>query len=164
MKDAMGGTWLTGLVIIFIALFAGFLAYSISYTKAFRAKNEIINIIEKNEGFTYSSDSARLHDFNLEQLKTDTSTEGKAFAFIKALGYDYDTAEQAGCNGDGTMQNGGYCLKKFCPTDGNGKIYYKVTTFIALTIPVIEVTVKLPISGETKTMFYDVTGSLNCNE
>ena len=50
MKDAMGGTWLTGLVIIFIALFAGFLAYSISYTKAFRTKNEIINIIEKNEG------------------------------------------------------------------------------------------------------------------
>ena len=42
MKEAMGGTWLTGLVIVFIFLFAGFLAYSISYTKAFRVKNEII--------------------------------------------------------------------------------------------------------------------------
>lgn len=162
MKDAMGGTWLTGLVILFLALFACFLAYSISYTKAFRTKNEIINIIEKNEGFTMSPNSARLHDLNLEALKEDTTTEGKAFAFIKGLGYDYDTAENAGCGEDGTMQNGGYCLKKFCPTDG--KIYYKVTTFIALTIPIFNVTVKLPISGETKTMFYDVTGNLNCNQ
>ncbi len=161
MKDAMGGTWLTGLVIIFIALFAGFLTYSISYTKAFRTKNEIINIIEKNEGFTMSSNSSRLHDLNTEALKQETSTEGMAFSYIKSLGYNYDAAEQAGCRGDGTMQNGGYCLKKFCPSDG--KIYYKVTTFIALTIPVLDITVKLPISGETKTMFYDVTGNLNCN-
>ena len=47
MKEAMGGTWLTGLVIVFIFLFAGFLAYSISYTKAFRVKNEILNLIER---------------------------------------------------------------------------------------------------------------------
>ena len=46
----------------------------------------------------------------------------------------------------------------------DGKIYYKVTTFIALTIPLFDVTVKLPMSGETKTMFYDVTGNLNCNQ
>ena len=49
MKDAMGGTWLTGLVILFLALFACFLAYSISYTKAFRTKNEIINIYYHDE-------------------------------------------------------------------------------------------------------------------
>ncbi len=165
MKDAMGGTWLTGLVIIFIALFAGFLAYSISYTKAFRAKNEIINIIEKSEGFTESPNSYRLHDVSKSELDADTSAEGKAFAFIKGLGYDYDTAEQVDCrNGDnGQMQKGGYCLKKFCPQAGtNDKIYYKVTTFIALTIPVIEVTVRLPISGETKTMFYDA-GNFQCS-
>ncbi len=162
MKDAIGSTWLTGIVIIFIALFAGFLAYSISYTKAFRVKNEIINIIETNEGFTTSPNSNRLHDLNEDDLKNDTSSEGQAFAFVKALGYNYISGEQASCNGDGTMQYGGYCLKKFCPADG--KIYYKVTTFIALTIPVIEVTVKLPIAGETKTMFYDVTGAVNCNQ
>ena len=55
MREAIGGTWLTGLVITFIVLFSGFLAYSINYTKAFRVKNEIINIIEKNEGYTISN-------------------------------------------------------------------------------------------------------------
>ncbi len=159
MKDAMGGTWLTGLVIIFIAVFAGFLAYSISYTKAFRTKNEIINIIEKSEGFT-TSNYIDLHNTSDEQLRDDDSAEAKAFLFIKSLGYDYETAEQVRCD-DGNIQTGGYCLKKYCPDDG--KIYYKVTTFIALSIPVFNITVKLPIAGETKTMFYDVTGNNNCD-
>ena len=52
MREAIGGTWLFGIVILFIALFSAFLAYSVSYTKAFNTKNEIINIIERNEGFT----------------------------------------------------------------------------------------------------------------
>ena len=45
MRESMGGTWLFGIVIVFIALFASFLAYSISYTRAFNVKNEIINYI-----------------------------------------------------------------------------------------------------------------------
>ena len=162
MKDAYSGIVNLVFIALFLLVISCVLGLIVSYTKAFRTKNEIINIIEKNEGFTMSPNSTRLHDLNMDALKQETSTEGKAFAFIKGLGYDYDTAEQAGCKDDGTMQNGGYCLKKFCPNDG--KIYYKVTTFIALTIPVLEVTVKLPISGETKTMFYDVTGNLNCNQ
>ena len=47
MREAIGGTWLFGIVILFIALFSAFLAYSVSYTKAFNTKNEIINIIER---------------------------------------------------------------------------------------------------------------------
>ena len=87
MKEAMGGTWLTGLVIVFIFLFAGFLAYSISYTKAFRVKNEILNLIERNEGFTTSAND--LNNITDDALKSDPSVEGKAFAYIKAMGYNY---------------------------------------------------------------------------
>ena len=43
MRDSIGGTWIMGIFIVFIALFASFMAYSISYTRAFRVKNEIIN-------------------------------------------------------------------------------------------------------------------------
>ena len=45
MRESIGGTWLISIVITFIALFAAFLAYAISYTKAFNAKNYIINLI-----------------------------------------------------------------------------------------------------------------------
>ena len=160
MKEAMGGTWLTGLVIVFIFLFAGFLAYSISYTKAFRVKNEILNLIERNEGFTTSAND--LNNITDDALKSDPSVEGKAFAYIKAMGYNYSvfdgTNDPCARNNDGEKQKGGYCLIKYCPKAGESeKVYYKVTTFIVLSIPIINVTVKLPISGETKALYYDVS-------
>lgn len=165
MKEAMGGTWLTGLVIIFIVLFASFLAYSISYTKAFRTKNEILNLIERNEGFTVSRNN--LDNISDSDLKNDKSVEGKAFAFIKAMGYNYSVFDGTNdpCTRDnlGKLQKGGYCLIKFCPSTGESeKVYYKVTTFISLSIPIFDLSINLPISGETKALYYDVS-TFSCN-
>ncbi len=161
MKDSIGGTWIMGIFIIFIALFASFMAYSISYTRAFRVKNEIINMIERNEGFTTST--LNLDNVSEAELANDDSVEGSAYHYIKSMGYNYSDAEQVSCNAAnldaGVMQKGGYCLKKLCPSNTNDseKIYYKVTTFIALSIPMFDLTVRLPISGETKAMYYDVS-------
>lgn len=166
MKDAIGGTWIMGIFIVFIVLFAAFMAYSISYTKAFRVKNEIINIIERNEGFSESSRKSDLKNYNYD-FKQDDSVESKVFEYIKAAGYDYETSETVNCmsvRGEdlGSMMTGGYCLKKVCPSSGDSeKVYYKVTTFIALSIPIFNITVKLPISGETKSMYYD-RGNFGC--
>ena len=52
MRESMGGAWLFGIVIIFVFLFSGFLAYSISYTKAFNLKNKIVNLIEEFDGYS----------------------------------------------------------------------------------------------------------------
>ena len=49
MREAIGGTWLTQLIIIFMLIFVAFLALSLNYTKAFKVKNEILSIIEKRE-------------------------------------------------------------------------------------------------------------------
>ena len=50
MREAIGGTWLFGLVITFIVFFASFLAVSINYAKAFDIKNNIVDLIGKYEG------------------------------------------------------------------------------------------------------------------
>ena len=71
MRESIGGTWLTGIVITFLALFAGFLAYSISYTKAFRVKDNIIQIIEQNEGFTTAANTKQ----NMLDSVTNASEE-----------------------------------------------------------------------------------------
>ncbi len=157
MKEAIGSTWLIGIVITFIAIFSGFLAYSISYTKAFRVKNEVISIIEKNEGFSKTSLKGTEVD-NESKLKDDKSTEGKAYRFIKSVGYNY--SQNYSCT-EGTLQLGGYCLAKYCPGNGEGeRVYYKVTTFIALKIPVLNIGINLPISGETRALYND--NSNNC--
>ena len=50
MREAIGGTWLFGLVITFIVFFASFLAISINYSSAFNVKNNVVDIISKYEG------------------------------------------------------------------------------------------------------------------
>ena len=50
MRESIGGTWLVGIVIVFIVIFTSYLALSVNYSKAFKVKNGIIEIIEENEG------------------------------------------------------------------------------------------------------------------
>lgn len=156
MREAIGSTWLIGIVITFIAIFSGFLAYSISYTKAFRVKNEIINIIEKNEGF--SEATIDLENVDDSTLRQNTSTEAKAFSFIKSIGYNYSMFENSSnpCR-EGELQTGGYCLAKYCPNKGSesDRIYYRVTTYISLSIPFLNVGIRIPITGETKAIYND---------
>lgn len=155
MREAMGSTWLIGIIITFIAIFSGFLAYSIGYTKAFKVKNEIINIIENSEG--YSVAGKILSIMSDSELDKDEHTDAKIYKYIKSIGYNYSRFENGSnpCEKSSQLKEGGYCLTKYC--DGNGSVRYKVTTYISLSIPVINLGFNIPITGETKSMYYDVS-------
>lgn len=166
MREAIGGSWLFGIVVLFIALFASFLAYSISYTRAFNTKNQIINLIEKSEGYTRETSGVDIRNASKDQLSAMESVEAKAYLNIQSVGYNYTTAERIDCTTaghvKGTPQIGGYCITKYCsPSESGGakandsKVYYKVTTFVAVDIPVLNIVVKIPISGETKLLYFD---------
>lgn len=175
MRESIGGLWLFSIVITFIVLFVSFLAYSISYTRAFKVKNEIINYIERAEGFTVHVGGQTIDNIPYEELrnmslskdKTVSTVDIQAYVQIQNIGYNYSIANQVDCSqyGYGHNQVGGYCIKKYCPSNENGqKVYYKITTFIAFKIPVLNFIFKVPISGETKALYYDQTTSLVCDE
>ena len=50
MREAIGATWIMGIVIVFIALFSGYLAFSVNYSKAFKVKDGIVDRIQKHNG------------------------------------------------------------------------------------------------------------------
>ncbi len=50
MREAIGATWIFGIVIVFIVVFTGYLAFSVNYAKAFAMKDSIIDILEKYNG------------------------------------------------------------------------------------------------------------------
>lgn len=52
MKNAISNIWLIGLVTLFIFVFAGYLAVTISYSNAFKMKNEVLSIIERHNGLS----------------------------------------------------------------------------------------------------------------
>jgi len=167
----MGGTWLIGIVALFIVLFSGFIAYSINYTKAFNTKNQILNLIEKNEGFSQSTKNAQIMGVSENKLREDNSTEAQAYLYILQSGYNTDDVDCKSL-GLGVSMPGGYCVQRFC-NDKNSqnnnslnlqsRVYYKITTFIKIEIPIINIGFNLPISGETKSMYYD-SGNLDCFE
>lgn len=187
MRESIGGTWLFGIVITFIALFSAFLSYAISYTKAFNLKSEILNLIERSEGWTLSKNKDDLENVGLDVLAEDNSVQAQAFYLVKSMGYNYTAVANLNCStqdghesyadGDGhNIELGGFCVSKFCPAlegtydpatgkfipyegSTSTKTYYKVTTFISVKIPVVELVLTIPISGETRTLFYDQSDS-----
>jgi hypothetical protein len=52
MRETIGSTWIFQIVIVFILLFASYLALTINYSKSFKVKNEVVSIIERSEGLT----------------------------------------------------------------------------------------------------------------
>ena len=56
MRDAVGGTFMIKLLLIFLAVYTIFIAVALNYAKAFRVKNKILNIIEQNEGINSYND------------------------------------------------------------------------------------------------------------
>lgn len=163
MRESIGGSWLFGIVATFIVLFSAFIAYSISYTKAFKVKNSILNYIEQNEGFTTSAivDGISVDRLSNEELKDSKAVDAMAYELIKSMGYN---TTEVSCEGYGEHQYGGYCVERKClntgkdscsyENKGNQKVIFKVTTFIKANIPVINVEIKIPVMGETKTLYY----------
>lgn len=51
MREAVGGTALLKIVIIFLAVYIGFMAVVLKYGRIFRIKNRLVNVVEQQEGF-----------------------------------------------------------------------------------------------------------------
>lgn len=106
MKNAISNIWLLGLVTLFIFVFAGYLAVTISYSNAFKIKNEVISIIERHNGMSQGvSESVK------SAITGDTVTETTAMETINL--YLYGMA---------------YKVKGTCPDTGND--WYGATTLV----------------------------------
>ena len=150
MREAFGGSWLLGFVALFIVLFSAYLAVSINYTKAFKAKNKIVSLIEENEGFSTSVGSVATKTDS--DLQKSSKTEDRVYYYLKQAGFtlDEETIKGRCPNGDDPY-TGGYCVQKMYTSQG---AYYKVTTFVKIELPVIWINITVPIKGETKILYY----------
>lgn len=143
MREAIGGTWLFGLVITFIVLFASFLAVSINYSKAFNVKNNIVDLISKYEG-------------------NNCGARKKIGTYLKDVGYLVPGKCEAGYDGynlDGSKVNSNskayYCVS----SDENvgtvlTKKYYRVLVFFRIDLPMIGDLTTFKIKGETESIYY----------
>lgn len=141
MRQSIGGSWLIGLMVLFILLFAGYIILTIDYNKSIRVKNEAISLIEKYDGLNEESITL----VNNYLMGTGYSTTGKCGAQegqYGALSLESNELEETE---DG--QNYYYCVKKY--KGANTTHYYQISLFYRFTLPVLGDTTRFTIQGST---------------
>lgn len=144
MRDAFGGVANLVIIVVFLVLVSGYLAFNVNYTKAFRVKNKIISTLEEYEG---KCDPGN---------RTD-ACHLKITEYMKSLGYDAPNLIL-----DDYTCSDGYCIKKVeIATSGDSvtedtkpRAYFKVVTQINIDIPIINKILPglklFQVSGDTK--------------
>lgn len=149
MREAIGTTYVVNFIIVFFVIFIAFFVGSMVYTKAFKVKNKIIDIIEYYDGDVVTGNNS---------LKTAPKTEINSK--LGSIGYRIATGNQNNCGSNRfTDKKGGilveknnsnyrYCIYKFEESRGT---YYGVVAYMYFEVPIIGAKLELPIYGETKT-------------
>ena len=175
MKEAIGGAFLFYIVVAFILLFTGLMCLTINRTKAFQVKDEIITIIEENEGLdlTKSLDQGSESD-QLEEIVT----------LAKDLGYrtigtcpsdKNDNYKAYDREGKLNSSNPSFCIQRtmvkdlskleseyegsFLEDENKAGCFYSIVLFYKLDLPVLKEVFNFKIMGETKILY-----SENCKE
>ena len=151
MRDAVGGTTVMAIIIIFIIIASGYMAFNVNYTKAFRMKDKLVTMYEKYNGNCnndcrheigeYAKDVGYVHNNNLHCPDGYTLTD--SLYCLK------ETKSQVGASGGGHIDNSGIVLDK------KNICYYSFVTKINISIPVIDNIFDLEvfnITGDTKAM------------
>ena len=145
MKDVYGSTWTLQLVFGFILLFVAFLTLTISYSKVFRMKNEVITIIEKYGGYNAQSAEIINNYLSSSGYQNTGRCENKHTLGVTSL--------------DGTpssVNNGtryAYCVsKEEANNDALSDVNYEVVLFYKFNIPILGDIASFTVKGKTADM------------
>lgn len=151
MRDAFSGITSIVIIVVFLVLVSGYLAFNVSYTKAFKVKNKIISTFEEYEG-QCDSESSECNKKIKDYMK-DIGYSPPASITVNNIGVEDTT---------GWYCRQGYCYKEIKvnnPTagsldDGKERAYFKIVTQIYIDIPIINRLMPglklFQVSGDTK--------------
>lgn len=149
MKEVIGSTWVFSLVVAFMFLFSGFLALSISYSKIFKLKNEVLVILEKYEGLTPDSHQIINNLLSSSGYKTKGDCSGWRY------GQDNLQSSPRNINKVQKSKTYFYCLTPEV-ANKSGYIHYEVSLFYRFNLPVLGEFTNFKITGRTKEIYsYD---------
>ncbi len=164
MRESIGGALTLEIIIIFMVLVNSYLAFSVNYSRAFKVKNAIIDLIENNEGYPTGNAVNCTTNDNLD------SFSGRFCKIIKDYGYtapEYSTKDK-GCAEvphAPNLDDLGICIIPHTNIIGQGStkdtyqgVYYTVYTYINIQLPILNNILKnMPsvfrISGDTNIIY-----------
>lgn len=134
MKEAIGTSYVFNLIMIFTAVFIALLIGSIAYSKGFKVRNRIIDIVEKHKGYT-------------DQAVTEIDENLSMIGYRVAERSCHDRDNATAITGKSDYR---YCIYEYQTDKGP---YYGVTVFIHFDIPLLGDWMEIPLYGETRIIF-----------
>lgn len=158
MREAIGGSWLFNIVIFFVILFTGYMCLSINHTKAFNVKDDIIKIIERENGFDNLVNISTNHDKEILKSIVATlqefgyRTENKCPAndgVLVWVGFDRDG------NRDTSNNKSSFCIREIQSNSSemSDAVYYQVVVFYQLDLPIFNNLFRFELKGDTKLVY-----------
>ena len=142
MRDAVGGTFMIYVLLIFLTIYITFVAVAFNYARAFKVKNKVIDIIEQNEGIdNYNNTSGTMGDIEYYLNEVHYNINGIDSNTDACSNYDYINKEL------------GYCISRetaISDINGGTASYYKIVTFVRLELPFLDIGFTIPVRGETR--------------
>lgn len=141
MRESIGASFVLYAIVIFVSIFCLFFISGLSYTKAFKIKNRIVDIIEENGGYNKKAQdqiSSALKSAGYRVKKGNP--ECNKISKINKSKFEILTNEP---------NNYRYCVYKVKTNKGD---YYGAVAFMYFEIPVIHAHLEFPVYGETKVM------------
>lgn len=163
MNESVGNSLLLNLVLIIVGVIMLFYVGIISYSKAYRVKDNVIEIVEKYNGYTYSNSSP-------------TDVQNEISQSLKQSGYSIASGNKINnlCTSGSvarhmsdimeagpvenlhkvpdTVNDYNYCIFKVNKSAFDSANYYVIVTFVHFDFPVIGDRLNIPVYGETKVL------------
>ena len=154
MRDAIGGSVSITIVVLFIVVALGYMAFNVNYTKAFRMKNKIVSTYEEFNGDCSSSTCQRVITnyaldigYDPDTLKCPDGNSSPQPKYYCLIAHDvYNESYESNSN---NCRDGRVCDKK------KGQ-YYTVITKVNIEIPIIKNLMNIrafQVSGDTKALY-----------
>ena len=153
MRDSINGLWLFGIVMTLMVFLIAFVAISLNYSRAFRMKSEMVNVIEQYNGIngnTINKLDAITNSYGYRTTKKCGKKEGVTVIGIKD-GYVTKNPKDAQEYCIYRTEYTGSCNSAY---ECDVKYIYNLDVFFSINLPLFGNIFTYTVSGETKQILY----------
>lgn len=141
MKESIGSTASLNIIFAFLAIIFAFLAGTLSYYKAYKVNNIIVNSIEKFEGLndlSINEINIALSNLGYQRYKSDCDDN----ITYKEVLYNLDSKEDKVVDGICVYIN-----------EGDKQDQYLVVSYMTINLPIVSEFLKFPVRTATDTIY-----------
>lgn len=158
MKEAIGGTWLFQIAIVFILMFTGYMCLSINHSKAFGIKSEIVESISRHGGVEPNEIKDILR-------KASYRTRGSCKKLKTTDGGEWTGYDRNGKRLGNDQNNATFCVRRVNVNSTNTGVnelpdmyYYQVRVFYQLDLPIFNSLFSFTVRGDTNILYFTGEG------